>query len=193
MNTLDYIPRKTRGVPSQNFVTHQTTATGGISRDFTMNFLLDNTKTTPGRRDLGVSGFTYDFTYTLNGYYISAAYTKYTGSASNSVEAYNYTLGYLFTVKSIQIMPVFKYDVIEGDFNRNGVRDNTDILRNYWIGANIFGDRHLMKFQLFYQIQKDYYGINAFTNQRRDMNNNLIIFQVQMTFWTGTLRMEDKD
>lgn len=181
----------TQGVSSINFLTPQTSPSGGAYSPNGPNFLVDNTVTTPGRRELGISAHTYDFTYTINGYYASGAYTRFRGSASNDTEAYNYTVGYVFPYKSIHIMPVFRYDVIEGDFNRNGRRDPTDILRSYWAGVNVFADRHLMKFQLFYQIAQDKFGTNAYTNAARDMDNNMIWFQVQMTFWSGTLKMVD--
>jgi hypothetical protein len=190
--TAAYDPQ-TRGVPTQSFLTPQTTPSGGAFNPAGPNFNVDNTETTPGRPELGVTAMTYDFTYTIKGYYVSAAYTRFKGSAANDVSTYNYTLGYIFPIKSFHVMPVFRSDVIEGDFNRNGVRDETDILRNYWVGVNVFADRHLMKFQFFYQIAQDKFGTNPYTNRGRDMDNNLFYFQVQMTFWSGTLKMDDKE
>ncbi|MCC5813580.1 MAG: hypothetical protein JJT78_02385 [Leptospira sp.] len=182
------------GVPGQNFTTVQNRPTGGTFDSNNMpNYMVDNTETTPSRRELGINAFTYDFTYTINGYYASGAYTRFGGGAGNDIENYNLTLGYVIPIKKIHIMPVYRYDVIEGDFDRNGRRDPTDILRNHWLGVNIFGDRHLMKFQLFYQIAQDKFGTNPYTNQYRDLDNNLVWFQVQMTFWSGTLKMDDKD
>jgi hypothetical protein len=178
----------TRGVSPISFLTVQNTPTGGGT-----DYLLDNSRTTPGRRELGVSANTFDLTYTINGYYFSGAYTRFRGSAANDVKAYNYTLGYLIPIKKMHLMPVFRYDVIEGDFDRNGRRDPTDILKTSWIGFNFFADRHLMKFQLFYQIQQDKFGTNAYTNKFRDMDNNLFYFQVQMTFWSGTLKTKNED
>jgi hypothetical protein len=183
----------TRGVSTQTFLTPQTTPSGGTYSPTGPDYLVDNTITTPTRKDLGVTAMTYDATYTVNHFYLSGAYTRFRGSASNDTEAYNYTVGYVIPIKSIYVMPVFRYDTIEGDFNRNGRRDPTDLLRNYWIGVNLFADRHLMKFQLFYQIAQDRFGTDPYSNRPRDMDNNMVWFQVQMTFWSGTLKMEDKD
>jgi hypothetical protein len=191
LQTISSYDPLTRGVPSQSFLTVQSTPSGGRYSPNGPNYLVDNTETTPGRREMGINAFTYDFTYTIDGYYASAAYTRFTGAASNDVENYNYTLGYVFKFKNVHIMPAFRSDVIEGDFNRNGRRDPTDILRSNWIGFNVFADRHLMKFQVFYQITKDRFGLDPVSNQTRDMDNNLFYFQAQMTFWSGTLKMED--
>lgn len=191
LQTIATFDPNTRGVPSLSFLNLQTTPSGGRFNPIAPELFPDNTETTPFRREMSIHGFTYDFTYTINGYYASAAYTRFQGPASNDVRAYNYTIGYVIPFMGIHIMPTYRYDAIEGDFNRNGRRDPTDMLRSHWIGVNVFGDRHLMKFQLFYQIQRDKFGINPITNGYRDMDNNLVYFQVQMTFWSGHLKMED--
>ena len=191
LQTIASYDPSTRGVPSLAFLNLQTTPSGGRFSPVFPEIYPDNTETTPFRREMGIYAFTYDFTYTVSGYYASAAYTRFSGPASNDTESYNCTLGYVMKFRNLYLMPTYRYDVIEGDFNRNGRRDPTDILRSHWVGLNVFADRHLMKFQLFYQIQKDKFGIKPITNGLRDMDNNLVYFQAQMTFWSGTLKMED--
>ncbi|WCL49269.1 hypothetical protein [Leptospira sp. GIMC2001] len=181
----------TRGVSNQTFLTNQSSESGGLVRQDLPDYNVDNTITTPSRKQFDLQALTYDFTYTVNGYYASGAYTRFRGQASNDTETYNYTLGYVIPIKSMYLMPTYRYEVIEGDFNRNGRRDNTDILRSHWLGVNLFAERHLMKFQFFYQIENDRYGYDPISNQSRDMDNNKFYFQVQMIFWSGAVKMED--
>ncbi|NCS94524.1 MAG: hypothetical protein GW761_12065 [Leptospira sp.] len=180
-----------RGVSNQKFLALQKTPTGGEITPSGTNYLVDNTETTPSRRRMDLKGSTLDFTYTINGYYASGAYTRFTGQASNNTESYYGTIGYAIPYKDMHWMPTYRYEVIEGDFNRNNRRDNTDLLRSHWIGLNFFAERHLMKFQLFYRIEEDRLGFNPITRESRDVNNNKFYFQVQMVFWSGALKMED--
>lgn len=180
-----------RGVSPVKFLNLQKNPTGGEVSQAGPNYLVDNTETTPGRRRMDLKGSTVDFTYTMNGYYASGAYTRFTGEASNNTESYYMTLGYVIPIGDMHLMPTYRYEVIEGDFNRNGRRDPTDLLRSHWLGLNLFAERHLMKFQLFYQLENDQFGVDPVTNQTRDLNNNKIYFQVQMVFWSGALKMED--
>lgn len=181
----------TRGVPDQRFLTLQTTPSGGQKTTSGSDLTVDNSKTTPYRNSLDLRANTIDFTYTINKYYASGAYTKFSGESSNNTESYNATLGYVIPIKDMHLMPAYRYEAIEGDFNRNGRRDPTDMLKSHWIGMNFFAERHLMKFQFFYQIENDRFGLNPITNQPRDMNNNKFYFQVQMVFWSGALKMEE--
>ena len=51
------------------------------------NYNVQNNVTTPGRPSFGLVGHTYDTTFTFQGAYITGAYTKYTGAASNNLHA----------------------------------------------------------------------------------------------------------
>ncbi|MCE9499489.1 MAG: hypothetical protein K8R21_03155 [Leptospira sp.] len=155
------------------------------------NFLVPNSVTTPGRPKMGLVAHTYDSTFTYKGFYLNGAYSKFTGAASNGLIGYHGTVGYNFKItEKFYMMPVFKYDFIQGDFNRNGKIDPTDTLRFYWFGLNFFGDKHHFKVQLYYQILANRLAIDPNSGQATPIDDRRIYLQVQANFWTGTVSPE---
>ncbi|HNO24715.1 MAG TPA: hypothetical protein PKK94_17195, partial [Leptospiraceae bacterium] len=116
------------------------------------NFNVQNNVTTPGRPKFGMVGHTWDGTFTWKGIYLSGAYSKFRGAASNNTWGWHTTVGYNIPVGKYYIMPVLKYEHLQGDWNRNGKIDPTDSLTVYWAGLNLFGDKHHFKAQLYYQV-----------------------------------------
>ncbi|MBK9502282.1 MAG: hypothetical protein IPO06_23475 [Leptospiraceae bacterium] len=156
------------------------------------NYNVQNSATTPGRPSFGLVGHTYDTTFTFQGAYITGAYTKYTGAASNNLHAWHTTIGYNIPIMDkYYIMPVLKYEEIAGDFHRDGNSHNqNDILRVYWAGVNLFGDKHHFKAQLFYQILGNKFDVNPNTGNYTAIDDRRIYLQLQGNFWTGTVSPE---
>jgi hypothetical protein len=156
------------------------------------NYNVQNNVTTPGRPSFGLVGHTYDTTFTLQGAYITGAYTKYTGAASNNLHAWHTTIGYNIPImEKYYIMPVLKYEEIAGDFHRDGNSHNqNDILRVYWAGVNLFGDKHHFKAQLFYQVLGNKFDVNPNTGNYTAIDDRRIYLQLQGNFWTGTVSPE---
>ena len=156
------------------------------------NYNVQNNVTTPGRPSFGLVGHTYDTTFTFQGAYITGAYTKYTGAASNNLHAWHTTIGYNIPImEKYYIMPVLKYEEIAGDFHRDGNSHNqNDILRVYWAGVNLFGDKHHFKAQLFYQILVNKFDVNPNTGNYTAIDDRRIYLQLQGNFWTGTVSPE---
>ncbi len=156
------------------------------------NYNVQNNVTTPGRPSFGLVGHTYDYTFTYQGGYISGAYTRFTGAASNNLNAWHTTVGYNFKVgEKFYLMPVLKYEEIRGDFHRDGNSNNpNDILRVYWAGINFFGDKHHFKAQLFYQILGNKFDVNPNTGNYTAIDDRRIYLQLQGNFWTGTISPE---
>ncbi len=156
------------------------------------NYNVQNNVTTPGRPSFGLVGHTYDSTFTYQGAYISGAYTRFTGAASNNLHAWHTTVGYNFKVgEKFYLMPVLKYEEVRGDFHRDGNSNNpNDILRVYWAGVNLFGDKHHFKAQLFYQILGNKFDVNPNTGNYTAIDDRRIYLQLQGNFWTGTVSPE---
>lgn len=177
-----------RDYPTWTIFTPQTTPSGGN----TWNVLNNNTQTSPYRRNFDLHATTVDATFTWNGYYLNSAFVKTAGLASNSMESYQGTFGYNFSINEYFLMPVIRADYIQADSNRNNRIDDFERIRNYWAGLVFFGDRHLLKMQLFYSRMGDRLGFDPSTGNRMDARNDLVIFQLQGTFWTGPSSTETK-
>jgi len=156
------------------------------------NYNVQNNVTTPGRPSFGLVGHTYDSTFTYQGIYFSGAYTRFTGAASNDLRAWHTTIGYNIKFwEKHYIMPVLKYEEISGDFHRDGNSHNpNDILKVYWAGINLFGDKHHFKAQLYYQILGNKFDVNPNTGNYTAIDDRRIYFQLQGNFWTGTVSPE---
>ena len=150
-----------------------------------VNCDVPSDETSPCKPRLGVTGRTYDFTFTSHGLYLSGAYTKYSGSGSNKLRGYQGTIGYVIPYKKSHIMPVYRYDYMAGDFDHNGNIGENEIFRNHWVGVDYYVRKNDLKFQLMYQVQNDKLGTDPRTGNGRDMKNNLVYFQVQSNFSTG--------
>jgi hypothetical protein len=154
-------------------------------------FNVQNGGTTPGRPKLGLVAHTYDATLTWQGLYFNTAYTKMTGAASNGLIGWHTTLGYNIPIKKFSIMPLFKYDHLVGDLNRNGTKhDPTDTLRIYWLGLNLFGDKHHYKVQLYYEILANKLNRDINTGNAMLIDDRRVYVQLQANFWTGTASPE---
>ena len=151
------------------------------------NYNVQNNVTTPGRPSFGLVGHTYDSTFTYKGGYLSGAYTRFTGSASNELRAWHTTIGY--NVKfwdKYYIMPVLKYEEIAGDFHRDGNSHNpNDILKIYWAGINLYGDKNNFKAQLYYQVLGNKFDVNPNTGNYTAIDDRRIYLQLQGNFATG--------
>ncbi len=156
------------------------------------NYNVQNNVTTPGRPSFGLVGHTYDSTFTYQGAYISGAFTRFTGAASNDLHAWHTTIGYNFKLgEKFYLMPVLKYEEVRGDFHRDGNSHNpNDILRVYWAGVNLFGDKHHFKAQLFYQVLGNKFDVNPNTGNYTAIDDRRIYLQLQGNFWTGTVSPE---
>lgn len=156
------------------------------------NYNVQNNVTTAGRPSFGLVGHTYDSTFTYQGIYLTGAFTKYTGAASNNLHAWHTTVGYnLKFLDKYYIMPILKYEQIMGDFHRDGNSHNpNDILRVYWAGLNLFGDKHHFKAQLYYQVLGNKFDVNPNTGNYAAIDDRRIYFQLQGNFWTGTVSPE---
>lgn len=156
------------------------------------NYNVQNNVTTPGRPSFGVIGHTYDSTFTYNGFYASGAFTRFTGAASNDLHAWHATIGYnIKLLDKYYVMPILKYEEIRGDFHRDGNSHNpNDILRVYWAGINLFGDKHHFKAQLFYQVLGNKFDVNPNTGNYAPIDDRRIYLQFQSNFWVGTVSPE---
>ncbi len=145
------------------------------------------------RPSFGIVGNTYDTTFTWKGFYLNGAITRFRGSGSRDASMNHLTLGYVIDVFEIHLMPLIRIENVYADFNLNEKKDPFEYIRNYWIGLNLFGDGHLFKAQLFYQIMQDRLAYDAFSREYMDARNNLLIFQMQATFWTGVKNLQVMD
>ncbi len=182
----DYWPAN---VNQPSILQFQTTRDGGeVGAPFTDTL----NKTNPGRPKLGVIGHTYDYTFTSHGFYSSAAYSIFNGSAApQHLRGHSITMGYIFSLgNGMFIMPIGRFDYFQGDFNWNKNLEPFEAFRSYWIGLNLFGDKHVFKAQLFYQIFNDKFNRDYYTNRPIDVNDNVLYFQIQANFWTGTMTPE---
>jgi len=186
----EYTPGTTNGI--QLLTSQGSNADrGGVDANGLPNFLVQNSVTTLERPKMGLVGHTYDTTITYKGMYFSGAYTKFAGAASNDVFDYHGTVGYNIPFfDKYHIMPVLKYEYIQGDFNRNGKVDPTDSLRVYWAGLNLFGDKHLFKAQLYYQVLGNQFDVNPNTGNAMPIDDKRIYLQLQANFWTGLVSPE---
>ncbi|TGK19395.1 hypothetical protein EHO61_07955 [Leptospira fluminis] len=179
-----------RGYGNVTMLTPQTTPDCGTNG----NYNVQSNQTTPGRCRLDLTGNTVDYTFSWRGFYLSGAYTKFTGAASNNMIGWQQTIGYNIPItERFWLMPVFRYDYMQGDFNRNGHMDPSDYRRYYWAGLNFFGDKHLFKAQLFYQIPVLELGVNPNNGSAARINNQTVYFQLQATFWTGVTSPDHLD
>ncbi|PKA25893.1 hypothetical protein CH381_13490 [Leptospira sp. mixed culture ATI2-C-A1] len=191
VSAMEYNAGTTNGIA---FVTPQgvngyPSADGGSS---TLGYNTQNGGTTPGRTKMGLIAHTYDATFTWSGFYFNAAYTKMSGPASNGLIGWHTTFGYNIPITNkFYLMPIFKYDQLMGDFNRNGNRhDPNETLRIYWIGLNLFGDKHHYKVQLYYEILANKLDRDVNTGSPMLIDDRRIYLQVQSNFWTGTTSPE---
>lgn len=164
---------------------------GSLDSNGNPNFLVQNSVPTLGRPKMGLIGHTYDSTFTYKGIYLSGAYTTFGGAASNDLFGYHGTIGYNIPIlDKYYIMPVLKYEYIQGDFNRNGKVDPTDSLRVYWAGLNLFGDKHHFKAQLYYQVLGNQFDMNPSTGNAMPIDDRRVYLQFQANFWTGVVSPE---
>ncbi len=166
-----------------------TTPTGSTSSALTnssLDFTSQNTKSGSNlaRANMGLVARNFDTTFTYKHIYLNGAVSYFSGAASNNIRGHHVTVGYNIPVFGKWIMPVARYDFFKADFNRDGTYSPNEIFKLYWVGLNFFGDRHLFKAQIFFNVFKDHLGINTY-GQNYDLNNNQVFFQVQGTFWTG--------
>lgn len=191
VSAMEYNAGTTNGIA---FVTPQgvngyPSADGGSS---TLGYNTQNGGTTPGRTKMGLIAHTYDATFTWSGFYFNTAYTKMSGPASNGLIGWHTTFGYNIPITNkFYLMPIFKYDQLMGYFNRNGNRhDPNETLRIYWIGLNLFGDKHHYKVQLYYEILANKLDRDVNTGSPMLIDDRRIYLQVQANFWTGTTSPE---
>ncbi len=178
-----------RGYPTQYLLTTQTTPDNS-----TADCTVPSYQTSACQPKLGLVGHTYDGTFSWNGIYLSGAYTIFSGAASNNLSGYQITAGYNLKVfDKYYIMPVVRYDFMKADFNRDGKMDDTDLRKYYWVGLNLFGDKHLFKAQLFYEIPILKLGVDPITREPVVINNQTVYFQLQATFWTGAVSPDQLD
>lgn len=145
---------------------------------------------------------TYDVVATWKGMYFSAAFFYYGGAAGQNITSYNAMIGYNLPLGiSTYVMPVIRYDYMQGNFNNSGTygtssayHTNTSGLASdpanqmtvWWLGVNLLADKHLFKLQLFYQInQNSWKGYDNSGTSLGGYAQNMVIFQAQGTFWTG--------
>lgn len=145
---------------------------------------------------------TYDVVATWKGMYFSAAFFYYGGAAGQNITSYNAMIGYNLPLGiSTYVMPVIRYDYMQGNFNNSGTygtssafHTNTSGLASdpanqmtvWWVGVNLLADKHLFKLQLFYQInQNSWKGYDNSGSSLGGYAQNMVIFQAQGTFWTG--------
>jgi len=149
--------------------------------------------TNANRPSFGLVAHTYDSTFTWKGWYFNTAYTNFSGAASKEAKMSQGTFGYNIEIDEYHIMPVIRVDELNADFNLNGKKDPEERIRSTWVGLNFFVDGHLFKGQLYYQIIKDKLGYEPIVQSEYDARNNLLIFQVQATFWTGLKNFQALD
>jgi hypothetical protein len=165
--------------------------TGWVNTNF--NQYPQRYETNINNPSFGLTAHTVDFTVTKNGWYMSGAHSSFQGSATKGgYKTGQITLGYNFPIPDTKfyIMPVFRYDELKGDFNDNDKIDPFENPRSYWVGLNFFGDNHLFKAQLFYQIYNNRFAQDILTGQSRPADANVVYFQIQGTFWTGLATQE---
>ncbi|MCB1179779.1 MAG: hypothetical protein KDK36_19535, partial [Leptospiraceae bacterium] len=169
-----------------------TVTSGGLSVEIP-NYAVQNAVTTPSRPKLGLFARTYDATITWKGIYFNGAFTRMIGGASNQLNGWHATLGYNIQIfDKYWIMPLVKYDYLNGDFNRNGSRrDLSDTMKIYWAGLNFFGDKHDFKVQLYYQVLGNHLDINPNTGNPMPIDDRRITLQIQTNFSAGTVAPED--
>ncbi|TGN19866.1 hypothetical protein [Leptospira idonii] len=179
----DYYPA---GYTQPNLLAYQTTKDGG---ELGASYNEGINKTTPGRPKLGVIGHTYDYTFTSHGFYSSGAYSVFSGSAApQDLKGYSFTLGYVLPMGGgTFVMPIARYDFLQGDFNWDKSLEPGESYRSYWVGLNLFGDKHVFKAQIFYQAFHDKLKKNSITGEAVDINDNVAYLQLQANFWTGTM------
>lgn len=188
LRVVDSINTFTEGVPNFSPLVTQTTATGGDYDLFSIaayNFTKGSTN--PFRPSFGLSAHSYDFTGTWKGFYSNGALTYFSGSsAGRDTKTYHLTFGYIFPVKGFMLMPLVRYDFLKGDFDRNNKVDSDEIFKGYWVGLNLFrGSAHDLKVQLFYNVIGDRLKSEYQTRRNIDADNNIIYFQVQVSFGQG--------
>ena len=135
---------------------------------------------------------TYDFTATYAGFYGNGSYQYYGGPAGQNLSGYTFTLGYNIPAYSNAfVMPVVRYDFMKGNLaapRSSGLSsDPANQFSVVWVGVNLFHSHHNLKLQLFYNIMaNNYKGYDAAGNAAGGYAQNLLIFQAQMNFKTGT-------
>jgi hypothetical protein len=147
-----------------------------------------NIQTSINRPSFGLVGRTHDFTFTVNGFYLSGQYSLYSGSASKQNRTGQITVGYNFRLGmdyKFYLMPVLRADFINGDWNVDQKIDGRERFKTYWVGLNLFGDGHLFKAQLFYEVFRNKLGSDPVTFEPKAVRGDTIYFQLQATFWTG--------
>ncbi|MBE7410789.1 MAG: hypothetical protein L6Q54_14535 [Leptospiraceae bacterium] len=189
------IEAQPRNMETLQLTSYQASPVGGTTPTSSANsallntsvdFTSQNTKSGANlaRANMGLVAHNYDTTFTYKHFYLNGAISYFSGAASNNIRSHHITVGYNIPVLGKWIMPVARYDFLKADFNRDGNYSQNEIFKLYWVGLNFFGDRHLFKAQLFFNVIKDELGTNAY-RQSYDLNNNQIFFQLQGTFWTG--------
>ncbi|MES0489020.1 MAG: hypothetical protein ABUK01_03450 [Leptospirales bacterium] len=127
--------------------------------------------------NLSVGGVSGDMTLFLYQIYLNASVTKFTGNAANDNFSYQATAGYVLPVGKRFLMAVFRYDYFELDLDGNQNIENSEILRDFWIGFNFYLQKSRIKGQVFYQIRRDHLTING-----GDVRDNAVYFQMQTDF-----------
>jgi hypothetical protein len=192
--TVDAYPR---GLANTNLVLSEYTIDQNrglwYGSDLNFNNTVNNIAlNSAGRPKLGLVGHTYDTTFSWNGIYINGAYTKFSGAASNNTQGHHLTMGYSIPVlEKYYIMPVVRYDSIQGDWNRNNKIDGSEIIKSYWLGLNLLGDKHLAKLQIFYQLFHTNMAIDPYTGFPANLDTRMIYIQAQISFNTGTVSPEN--
>lgn len=182
---VDSYSSMTRGVSSFSPLIEQTTPTGGNYDLFSLAaYEFENGKTNPFRPSYSINAHTYDFTATWQGFYANGATSYFAGSAAGrDTKTYHATLGYIFPIYGFNLMPLVRYDFMKGDFDRSGKVESDEIFKAYWVGLNLFrGESHNFKVQLFYNILNDRLKSEYVTRNYRDADNNILYFQVQVSF-----------
>lgn len=150
-----------------------------------------NTQTTSQRPSFGLVGHTYDFTFTVKGFYLSGQTTFFSGSASKQNRTSQVTFGYNIPIGNFYLMPVFRADFLKGDYDLDGKIDDRERFKSVWFGLNFFGDGHLFKAQLFYQMYKNQLGFDPIDNSPRPLRDDVVYFQLQGSFWTRVATKEN--
>jgi len=127
--------------------------------------------------NLDVAGVSGDMTLLVYRIYLNGSVTKFAGNAANDNLSYQATAGYVLPLGKRFIMAVFRYDYFELDLDGNGNIQNSEILRDYWIGLNFYLKKSNVKGQLFYQVHRDNLTLNG-----GDVPDNTVYFQMQTDF-----------
>lgn len=184
----DALNLRTQGISKIYLIDKQTTATGGDYSYGSFNgYDFSEGATNPFRPSFGLNAHSYDFTMSWAGWYSNGQYTYYTGSAAaTDIKNYAITFGYTFPLfDKYWLMPAVRYDVLQGDFDNNDRIDPYEHFKSYWVGGSFIKTNNRLKLMLYYNILQDKLKRDYVFRNYKDANNNVVYFQLQMSFSHG--------